>query len=100
MSEESITRQQSGLVGRHKSAVGTPQSRPRACSGDKFVVSRAGGAYKVQRKNLNRRFRLICIFMGSRAAACPQPTLVHPDESILGLPLQYIHRNNAGGFST
>jgi hypothetical protein len=38
VSEKSITRQQLGLVGRRKSAVGTPQSRPRACSGAKFVV--------------------------------------------------------------
>jgi hypothetical protein len=38
VSEKLIKRQQLGLVGRHKSAVGTSQSRPRACSGGKFVV--------------------------------------------------------------
>lgn len=44
MSEKLITRQQLGLVGRRKSAGGIPQSRPRACSGGKFVPqeSRAG----------------------------------------------------------
>jgi len=39
VSEKSITWQQFWLNGGHKSLIGTLQSRPRACSGNKFVVN-------------------------------------------------------------
>ena len=39
MSEKSITWQQFWLNGGHKSVIETLQSRPRACSGNKFAVN-------------------------------------------------------------
>jgi hypothetical protein len=37
----------------------SPLISPGACSGGKFVVSRAGEAYDAQARGLNRKFRMM-----------------------------------------
>ena len=58
MSEKSITRQQAGLVRRAKTSRRNPADLAGACSGGKFVVSRAGEAYDARARGPNRKFRL------------------------------------------
>ena len=60
VSEKSITRQQAGLVKRAKRAAGTPLISLGACSGGKFVVSRAGEAYDARVRGRNRKSLLKC----------------------------------------
>jgi hypothetical protein len=58
VSEKSFAWRQTGLVRRHKRAVGTPPISRGACSGGKFAVSRAGKANYVLVGGPNRKFRL------------------------------------------
>jgi hypothetical protein len=59
VSEKSIPQQQAGLGRRAKTSRRNPADLAGACSGGKFVVSRAGEAYDAQAGNPNRRFRII-----------------------------------------
>lgn len=59
MSEKSFAWRQAGLVRRHKPTVGTPLISLGACSGGKFVVSRAGEAYDARVRGPNRKFLFI-----------------------------------------
>lgn len=56
MSEKSILRQQAGLVRGAKTSCRNTADLAGACSGGKFVVSRAGGAYDAQDRGPNRKF--------------------------------------------
>ncbi len=58
MSEKSFAWRQAELVRRHKRAVGTPLISLGACSGGKFVASRAGEAYDARVSGPNRKFWL------------------------------------------
>ncbi len=58
MSEKSITRQQLGCVRRAKNEPSVPSSLDGACSGDKFVVSKAGQMYDAPESEPNRKSRL------------------------------------------
>ena len=58
MSEKSIPRQQLALVRRARNEPSEPCELAGACSGDKFVVSRVGGAYDARGRGPNRKFRL------------------------------------------
>jgi len=53
----SLERQQLGLVGRAKTRRRNPADLTGACSGCKFVVSRAGEAYDVRARCPNRKSR-------------------------------------------
>ena len=55
MSEKSSAWRQAGIVRRPKRAVGTPLISLGACSGGKFVVSRAGEAYDARNRGPNRK---------------------------------------------
>ena len=67
MSEKSITRQQAGRVRRAKTSRRNPADLAGACSGGKFVVSRAGEAYDARARGPNRKFRVESI-----VKACPR----------------------------
>ena len=58
MSEKSIARQQPGRVRRAKNEPSAPSSLDGACSGDKFVVSKAGDVYDAPESEPNRKSRL------------------------------------------
>jgi hypothetical protein len=55
VSEKSIARQQAGSSDGQKRAVGDSADLSGACSGDKFVVSRAGEAYDAPACEPNRK---------------------------------------------
>ena len=58
MSEELISRQQVRLLRWAKTSRRNPPRLAGACCGDKFVVSRVGGAYDARGRGPNRKFRL------------------------------------------
>ena len=60
MSGESVTRQQAGLVKRAKTSRRDRADLAGACSGGKFVVSRAGEACDERARGPHREFRLKC----------------------------------------
>ena len=66
MSEKSFEWRQAGLVKRAKTSRRNPADLAGACSGGKFVVSRAGEAYDAQARGLNRRFRVMSFTQGAR----------------------------------
>jgi hypothetical protein len=59
VSQKSITRQQLGRVRRAKDEPSAPSSLDGACSGDKFVVSKAGQMYDASESEPNRKSRFI-----------------------------------------
>jgi hypothetical protein len=58
VSEKSIPRHQAGLVRGAKTGRRSSADLAGACSGGKFVVSRAGGAYDARDRGPNRKFWL------------------------------------------
>lgn len=57
MSEKMIKRQQAGLIRWAKTSRWDSADLAGACSGDKFIVSRAGEAYDLRNQDPNRKFR-------------------------------------------
>jgi hypothetical protein len=57
VSENSITRQQAGLVRRGKTSHRNPADLAGTCSGGRFVLSKAGEAYDGRARGPNRKFR-------------------------------------------
>ena len=74
VSEKSFAWRQARLVRRPKRAVGTPLISLGACSGGKFVVSRAGEAYDARVRSPNRKFWFQSRPRMPAGVECPPPT--------------------------
>ena len=59
MSEKLVTRQRAGLMRWARTSRRDSADLAGACSGDKFVVSRAGDAYDAPESEANRKSRLL-----------------------------------------
>ena len=74
MSENSIRRQQAGLIRWAKTSLRDSADLAGDSSGDKFVVSRPGEAYDVRARDPNRKFRLTALLHLEENLPMPQAT--------------------------